>query len=281
MSSTTITHSSLAAYANYLQMEERSVGTVDNYLRSLRTFVKWLGGAQVDKAVVGQWKEHLLDLGYAPVTINAMLAAVHSYLHFRGWDQFRVHYLRVQRRLFRDDERALSRDEYMRLLRTAYSSGQRQLGLIIETLGATGIRVSELSAITVEVVKNGHADIRLKGKIRTILIPHKLSRKLQAYARAKKITSGAIFITTGGKSISRFKIWAAMKQLAKRSGVAPGKVFPHNLRHLFATEFYAHNHDIARLADLLGHSSIETTRLYLAVPGRKCLRQLESLRLIL
>ena len=280
MSSTTITHSSLAAYANYLQMEERSVGTVDNYLRSLRTFVKWLGGAQVDKAVVGQWKEHLLDLGYAPVTINAMLAAVHSYLHFRGWDQFRVHYLRVQRRLFRDDERALSRDEYMRLLRTAYSSGQRQLGLIIETLGATGIRVSELSAITVEAVQNGRADIRLKGKIRTILIPHKLSRKLQAYARAKKITSGEIFITTGGKSISRFKIWAAMKQLAKCSGVAPGKVFPHNLRHLFATEFYAQNHDIARLADLLGHSSIETTRLYLTVPGRNCLQQLNSLRLI-
>lgn len=278
--STVISCKSLSAFTCYLQNEERSAGTVKNYLRALRAFVSWQAGAPVDKAAISRWKEYLLEDGYAPVTINAMLAAVHSYLHFRGWDQFRVHYLRVQRRLFRDDERALSRDEYMRLLRTAYSSGQRQLGLIIETLGATGIRVSELSAITVEVVKNGHADIRLKGKIRTILIPHKLSRKLQAYARAKKITSGAIFITTGGKSISRFKIWAAMKKLAKCSGVAPGKVFPHNLRHLFATEFYAHNHDIARLADLLGHSSIETTRLYLTVPGRKCLQQLNSLRLI-
>ena len=278
--STVISCKSLSAFTCYLQNEERSAGTVKNYLRALRAFVSWQAGAPVDKAAISRWKEHLLEAGYAPVTINAMLAAIHSYLHFRGWDQFRVHYLRVQRRMFRDAERELSRDEYMRLLRTAYSSGQRQLGLIIETLGATGIRVSELSAITVEVVKNGHADIRLKGKIRTILIPHKLSRKLQAYARAKKITSGAIFITTGGKSISRFKIWAAMKQLAKRSGVAPGKVFPHNLRHLFATEFYAHNHDIARLADLLGHSSIETTRLYLAVPGRKCLQQLNSLRLI-
>ena len=127
----------------------------------------------------------------------------------------------------------------------------------------------------------GQANIHLKGKIRTILIPHKLSSKLQSYARAKKITSGAIFVTTGGKSLSRFKIWAAMKKLAKRSGVAPGKVFPHNLRHLFATEFYSKNHDIAHLADLLGHSSIETTRLYLTVPGRNCLQQLESLRLIL
>lgn len=279
--STVISCKSFPAFTCYLQNEERSAGTVDNYLRALRAFVSWQAGAPVDKAAISRWKEQLLEAGYAPVTINAMLAAVHSYLHFRGWDQFRVHYLRVQRRLFRDEGRALSRDEYMRLLRTAYSSGQRQLGLIIETLGSTGIRVSELSAITVEAIAQGQANIHLKGKIRTILIPHKLSSKLQSYARAKKITSGAIFVTTGGKSLSRFKIWAAMKKLAKCSGVAPGKVFPHNLRRLFATEFYARSHDIARLADLLGHSSIETTRLYLTVPGRNCLRQLESLRLIL
>ena len=263
-----------------MQNEERSAGTVKNYLRALRAFVSWQAGAPVDKAAISRWKEYLLEDGYAPVTINAMLAAVHSYLHFRGWDQFRVHYLRVQRRLFRDEERALSRGEYIRLVRNAYGSGQRQLGLIIETLGSTGIRVSELSAITVEAIAQGQADIHLKGKIRTILIPDKLRRKLQDYARAKKITSGAIFVTAGGKTLSRFKIWAAMKKLAKCSGVAPGKVFPHNLRHLFATEFYAQNHDIARLADLLGHSSIETTRLYLTVPGRNCLQQLNSLRLI-
>lgn len=279
--STVISCKTFPAFTCYLQNEERSAGTVENYLRALRAFVSWQAGAPVDKAAISRWKEHLLEDGYAPVTINAMLAAVHSYLHFRGWDQFRVHYLRVQRRLFRDEGRALSHSEYIRLVRNAYDSGQRQLGLIIETLGSTGIRVSELSAITVEAAAQGQANIHLKGKIRTILIPHKLSSKLQDYARAKKITSGAIFVTTGGKSLSRFKIWAAMKKLAKRSGVAPGKVFPHNLRHLFATEFYAQNHDIARLADLLGHSSIETTRLYLTVPGRNCLQQLESLRLIL
>ena len=278
--STVISCKSLSAFTCYLQNEERSAGTVKNYLRALRAFVSWQAGAPVDKAAISRWKEYLLEDGYAPVTINAMLAAVHSYLHFRGWDQFRVHYLRVQRRLFRDEERALSRGEYIRLVRNAYGSCQRQLGLIIETLGSTGIRVSELSAITVEAIAQGQADIHLKGKIRTILIPEKLRRKLQDYARAKKITSGAIFVTAGGKTLSRFKIWAAMKKLAKCSGVAPGKVFPHNLRHLFATEFYAQNHDIARLADLLGHSSIETTRLYLTVPGRNCLQQLNSLRLI-
>lgn len=278
--STVISCKSLSAFTCYLQNEERSAGTVKNYLRALRAFVSWQAGAPVDKAAISRWREQLLEDGYAPVTINAMLAAVHSYLRFRGWDRFRVHYLRVQRRLFRDEERALSRGEYIRLVRNAYGSGQRQLGLIIETLGSTGIRVSELSAITVEAIAQGQADIHLKGKIRTILIPDKLRRKLQDYVRAKKITSGAIFVTAGGKNLSRFKIWAAMKKLAKCSGVAPGKVFPHNLRHLFATEFYAQNHDIARLADLLGHSSIETTRLYLTVPGRNCLQQLNSLRLI-
>lgn len=278
--STIISYTSFPAFTCYLQNEERSAGTVENYLRALRAFVSWQAGAPVDKAAISRWKEYLLEAGYAPVTINAMLAAIHSYLHFRGWDQFRVHYLRVQRRLFRDEGRALSRGEYIRLVRNAYGSGQQQLGLIIETLGGTGIRVSELSAITVEAIAQGQADIHLKGKIRTILIPDKLRRKLQDYVRAKKITSGAIFVTAGGKNLSRFKIWAAMKKLAKCSGVAPGKVFPHNLRHLFATEFYAQNHDIARLADLLGHSSIETTRLYLTVPGRNCLQQLNSLRLI-
>lgn len=278
--STIISYTSFPAFTCYLQNEERSAGTVENYLRALRAFVSWQAGAPVDKAAISRWKEYLLEAGYAPVTINAMLAAIHSYLHFRGWDQFRVHYLRVQRRLFRDEGRALSRGEYIRLVRNAYGSGQQQLGLIIETLGGTGIRVSELSAITVEAIAQGQADIHLKGKIRTILIPDKLRRKLQDYACTKKITSGAIFVTAGGKNLSRFKIWAAMKKLAKCSGVAPGKVFPHNLRHLFATEFYAHNHDIARLADLLGHSSIETTRLYLTVPGRNCLQQLNSLRLI-
>ena len=267
-------------YIRHLETEERSPGTIANYLRHLRAFARWLDGAPVEKSSVVRWKTHLLAAGYTPATINGMLASLHSYFHFRGWAHCRVRYLRVQRRLFRADERALSREEYQQLLRTARAHRMHQLALIIETLGGTGIRVSELCAITVEAAQNKRADIHLKGKIRTILIPSKLSKKLTSYARAQKITRGEIFLTAGGTSISRYKIWADMKKLAKLSGVAPSKVFPHNLRHLFAVVFYEKCHDIARLADLLGHSNIETTRIYLIEPGSICRRQLERMQLV-
>lgn len=266
------------AYIRHLEAEERSPGTIENYLRHLRAFARWLGSRTVDKIAVSAWKQHLLTQGYAATTINAMLAALHSYFRFRGWAHCRVRYLRVQRKLFRADDRALSRAEYQHLLRTA--RGWRQLALVVETLGATGIRVSELSAITVEAAQNGRADIHLKGKIRTILIPSKLCKKLTHYARLKKIAHGEIFLNADGKPMTRYQVWAEMKNLAKEAGVAPSKVFLHNLRHLFATVFYETFHDIARLADMLGHSSIETTRIYLAAPGSVCCRQLESLQLV-
>ena len=199
-------------YIYYLQSEERSPGTIANYLRHLRAFARWLDGAPVEKSSVVRWKTHLLATGYTPATINGMLASLHSYFHFRGWAHCRVRYLRVQRKLFRADDRALSRAEYQHLLRTARARGWRQLALVVETLGATGIRVSELSAITVEAVRRGRADVHLKGKIRTILIPGKLCEKLLQFARTQKITCGEIFITAGGQSISRHKVWADMKK---------------------------------------------------------------------
>ena len=276
----TITEKSLSAYRAHLYSEERSSGTIENYLRHVRVFARWLGSRVIDKIVVSAWKQNLLTQGYAATTINAMLAALHSYFHFRGWAHCRVRYLRVQRKLFRADDRALSRADYHKLLRTARARGWRQLALVVETLGATGIRVSELSAITVEAVRRGRADIHLKGKIRTILIPGKLCEKLLRFARAQKITRGEFFLTTGGQSISRQKVWAEMKKLAGISDVAPSKVFPHNLRHLFAIVFYEKCHDIARLADMLGHSSIETTRIYLITPSSVCRQQIESLHLV-
>ena len=228
-------------YIYYLQSEERSPGTIANNLRHLRAFAAWLDGEPVDKVSVSRWKDHLLERGYLPATINGMLASLHGYFRYREWDHCRVRYLRVQRKLFRDDNRALSRWEYQKLLR---------------------------------------ADIHLKGKIRTILIPSKLCKKLTHYARLKKIAHGEIFLNADGKPMTRYQVWAEMKNLAKEAGVAPSKVFPHNLRHLFATVFYETFHDIARLADMLGHSSIETTRIYLAAPGSVCCRQLESLQLV-
>lgn len=267
-------------YIYYLQSEERSPGTIANNLRHLRAFAAWLDGEPVDKVSVSRWKDHLLERGYLPATINGMLASLHSYFHFRGWAHCRVRYLRVQRKLFRADDRALSRAEYQHLLRTARARGWRQLALVVETLGATGIRVSELSAITLEAAQIGRAEIHLKGKIRTILIPARLCDKLRQYARQKKIIRGEIFLTADGKPMTRYQVWAEMKNLAKEAGVAPSKVFLHNLRHLFATVFYETFHDIARLADMLGHSSIETTRIYLAAPDNVCRQQLESLRLV-
>ena len=189
-------------------------------------------------------------------------------------------YLKIQRRLFRSTGRELTKDEYTRLVETAQSLGKTRLALLIETICATGIRVSEVKYITAEALRAGRADISLKGKIRTVLLPGKLCRKLQKYAKKQKITSGEIFLTRSGKGVSRRQIWAEMKGLCKDAGVAPTKVFPHNLRHLFARTFYRVSRDVAKLADVLGHSSIETTRIYLISTGAEHVRQLDRLGLI-
>lgn len=197
-----------------------------------------------------------------------------------GWQELRIKYLKIQRKLFRGTEKELTKEEYMRLIETACSLGKARLALLIETICATGIRVSEVRYITEEAIQAGRADIALKGKIRTILLPGKLCRKLQKYAKRQKITSGEIFLTRSGRGISRRQIWAEMKALCKKANVVPSKVFPHNLRHLFARTFYRACRDVAKLADVLGHSSIETTRIYLISTGIEHARQLERLGLI-
>lgn len=270
----------IAAYGQYLRTEERSSGTVEKYLRDVRAFAAWMGGVPVTKELAAGWKEHLHFQGYAPATINSMLAAINGLFHFLGWDECRVKFLKVQRRLFRDAGRELTRPEYDRLLETARERGQERLALLMETICATGIRVSEVRYITVEAAQRGRAEISLKGKIRTILLPGKLCRKLLKYTRKHKTASGEIFLTKSGKSLSRRQIWAELKRLCRYAGVESSKVFPHNLRHLFATIFYRACKDIARLADVLGHSSIETTRIYLVTSGAEHARQLERLGLV-
>lgn len=277
----TISSEQLTDFAAYLRTEERSPGTIENYLRHIRAFTVWLDGAPVTKETAAVWKNSLQESGRAPSTINAMLAALNGLFHFLGWDGCRVKFLRVQRRLFRDAGRELTRPEYERLMETARSKGQERLALLMETICATGIRVSEVQYITVEAAKRGRTDIFLKGKIRTILLPEKLCRKLLKYAQKHKIASGEIFLTRSGRSLSRRQIWAEMKRLCRYAGVEPEKVFPHNFRHLFATIFYRACKDIVRLADVLGHSSIETTRIYLMTSGAEHVRQLDRLGLIL
>ena len=270
----------LADYDRWLRQEERADATREKYLRSIRAFAAWLGSAAVTKDVVTEWKSQLVKRHQAPSTVNTALAALNGLFRFLGWEDCRAKFLKVQRCIFRAPERELTRAEYARLLAAAQSSGDARLALLMESICATGIRVSEVKFLTVEAAQCGRAEIALKGKIRTILLPAKLCRKLLKYAKKQKIARGEIFLTTGGKGMDRRQIWSAMKRLCRKAGVAPSKVFPHNLRHLFATAYYRVYRDIVKLADMLGHSSIETTRIYLVESGAEHQRQLDRLGLI-
>ena len=270
----------VAAFAAALRAEERSDSTIEKYLRDIRNFVVFLDGRPATKELACAWKDMLLAKGRAPATVNAMIAAANRFFALWGWEECRLKPLRLQRKLFRDDRRELTRTEYNHLVATANALGQERLALLMEAICATGIRVSEVRYLTVEAAAQGRTEITLKGKIRTILLPGKLCRKLLKYARRQKIASGEIFLTRGGTSLSRKQIWTEMKALCRRAGVAPSKVFPHNLRHLFARTFYKACRDVAKLADVLGHSSIETTRIYLISTGTEHQHVLERLRLV-
>ena len=272
-----LTGEHLSAFGRFLLTEERSAGTIDKYMRDVRAFFLWLDGRAVTKDLTVEWKSHLLAKDYAPVTVNGMLSALNGLFKFLGWNECRVRFLKIQRKLFQDTRRELTRREYERLLAAAKEMGRGRLALLMETICATGIRVSEVRYITVETARSGRAQISLKGKIRVILLPRKLCRKLLKYAKTKKILSGKIFLTRKGQELGRRQIWAEMKQLCAVTGVAPSKVFPHNLRHLFATLFYKACKNIVQLADVLGHSSIETTRIYLLTSGTEHIRQMERL----
>ena len=270
----------IAAYGRYLKQEERASATLEKYLRDVRAFALWLDGEAVTKEAVTGWKERLLAERRAPSTVNAALSALNGLFRFLGWEGCRARFVKVQRRLFRDPARELTRPDYDRLIATARELGKERLVMVMETICATGVRVSELRYLTVEAVQRGRAEISLKGKVRVILIPTKLARKLLKYAKKNKTASGEIFLTGNGKSLSRRQIWAEMKQLCVQAGVEPSRVFPHNLRHLFATAYYRAYRDIAKLADVLGHSSIETTRIYLLTSGAEHQRQLDRLGLV-
>lgn len=280
MTERVITKATIEQFEAYLHKEERSNGTVDNYIRNVRELAAWLAGQAVTKEQLVAWKDALQAKRLQPTTVNAKLAAIGCFLRVMGWQDCQVRFLRVQRRVFREKEKELTREEYEKLLAAAQQQGSERLALLLETICATGVRVSEVQYITVEAARRGRAEVTMKGKIRTILIPNKLCRKLLKYAKQTKTASGKIFLTRNGTALSRKQIWAEMKSLCQAAGVSPGKVFPHNLRHLFATVFYRACHDIVKLADVLGHSRIETTRIYLVTTGFEYAKQLEQLGLV-
>ncbi len=276
----TSTVEQIREFSRYLREEERETATIDKYSRDVKDFFIWLKDREISRERIAEWKQHLRRVGRKPVTINGKLSALNKFLSFLGRNDCRIKYLKIQRRLFRSTEKQLSKQEYIRLMETAHSLGRERLALLMETICATGIRVSEVKYITAEAIRAGRTEIALKGKIRTILLPGKLCRKLKKYAGKRKIVSGEVFLTRNGKGMSRRQIWAEMKSLCEKAGVAPSKVFPHNLRHLFAQTFYRVCRDVAKLADVLGHSSIETTRLYLISTEAEHVRQMERMGLI-
>ncbi|EOS58385.1 hypothetical protein C814_02344 [Anaerotruncus sp. G3(2012)] len=276
----TSTVEQIREFSRYLREEERETATIDKYSRDVKDFFIWLKDREISRERMGEWRGYLLQAGRKPVTINGKLSALNKFLSFLGRNDCRTKYLKIQRRLFRSTEKQLSKQEYIRLMETAHSLGRERLALLMETICATGIRVSEVKYITAEAIRAGRTEIALKGKIRTILLPGKLCRKLKKYAGKRKIVSGEVFLTRNGKGMSRRQIWAEMKSLCEKAGVAPSKVFPHNLRHLFAQTFYRVCRDVAKLADVLGHSSIETTRLYLISTEAEHVRQMERMGLI-
>ena len=276
-----LTEKMIEDFSCYLKSEEKSENTVGKYLRDVRTFAEYLGGAEITKETVIAYKSRLLAENYAVRSINSMLASLNSLFSFLNWMDCRVKSIKLQRQIYCPEEKELTKAEYMRLVNTAKQKSNERLSLILQTICGTGIRVSELQYITVEAVKRGEAVVSLKGKTRSVFIVKELQKKLLRYAAEQKIHSGCIFITRTGKPISRTNIWREMKGLCEQAGVNPQKVFPHNLRHLFARIFYGIEKDIAKLADILGHSSINTTRIYIISTGDEHRKRMEHMRLII
>lgn len=270
-------------YIRHLREEERSTATLQKYQRDLQRFVTWVtarGDRCITKVTAVAYKAELCAR-YAPASVNCMLAALNGFFRYMGWGDCRVKPLRIQRALYADAGRELSRAEYLRLVAAAQARGDERLALVLQTLCSLGLRVSELCAVTLQAVQRGRAEIRNKGKCRPVFLPRALCARLLAYCRGRGIRSGPVFVTRGGRPLDRSNIWAMMKALCKAAKVAPRKVFPHNLRHLFARCFYRQMKDLEHLASILGHSSINTTRVYTRTTGAEYRRQMERLALLL
>ncbi len=270
-----LTNEEIRAFSTYLCREEKSGATQEKYLRDVRVFCAYASRAEITKELVVAWKKHLVEQGYAVRSINSMLASVNCLLDFLGLSNCKAKNIRLQQRTYCSEDKELTKAEYLRLLEA--SKKNEQLNLVIQTICGTGIRVSELRYFTVEAMERGEVVIDCKGKTRTILVPGKLRKLLLSYAKRRGIRRGAIFVTRAGKPLNRSNIWAAMKKLCVAAGVKTSKVFPHNLRKLFARTFYGIEKDIAKLADILGHSSINTTRIYIMTTGTEHRRKIERL----
>ena len=275
-----LTRELISDFKEHLILEERSAATVDKYIRDAKSFAIYAGENEITKETVITYKKHLQE-NYAVRSVNSMLASINSLFDFLGWHELKVKSIKLQQQIYCPEQKELTKDEYTRLCRTAENKHNKRLNLILQTICGTGIRVSELQFVTVEAVKQGEATVSCKAKTRSVFIVKELQKKLLRYAAEQNIKSGMIFVTRTGKPLSRTNIWREMKALCAEARVNPQKVFPHNLRHLFARVFYGIEKDIAKLADILGHSSINTTRIYIISTGTEHRRRMENMRLII
>lgn len=275
----TMSNCMIENYARHLVNEEKSGLTIQKYLRDIQTFLKFAEKQPITKELTIAYKQDLIARNYAVSSVNSMLAALNGFLDFLGWHDCKIKVVRTQRKIYCAEEKELTKTEYLRLL--AASKNQPQLNLIIQTICATGIRISELQFFTLEAIKRGEVRVRCKNKTRIIFVPGSLRTRLMNFAKQHNVTTGAVFVTRSGKPLDRSNIWTQMKNLCQKAQVNPKKVFPHNLRKLFARTFYSMEKDIAKLADILGHGSIETTRIYIMSTGAEHRRQIERMGLII
>lgn len=270
----------IGEFKKHLILEERSTSTVEKYIRDVKSFADFVNGDEITKETVINYKKYLQE-NYAVRSVNSMLASINSMFAFLDWHELKVKSIKLQQQIYCPEEKELTKAEYARLCRTANQKHNKRLNLILQTICETGIRVSELQYITVEAAKQGEAVVNCKSKTRSVFIVKELKQKLLRYAAEQNIKNGIIFVTKTGKAISRTNIWREMKALCAEANVNPQKVFPHNLRHLFARVFYGIEKDIAKLADILGHSSINTTRIYIISTGTEHRMRMENMRLII
>lgn len=274
-----ITINIIEEFKEYLICEEKSDATIEKYIRDILAFKEWLGDDELNKNIVLEYKNNLVN-NYAPASVNSMLSSINCFFEHFEWYELRVRSLKIQKQIFSDKSKELTKSEYERLLKAAKRKHNEQLYMLMQTICSTGIRVSELKAVTVEALKIRQATINCKGKMRIVILPNELCKMLMRYVKERNIISGAVFVTRNGRPLDRSNIWRMMKNLCEDAGVSKDKVFPHNLRHLFARTYYSLEKDIVRLADILGHSSVNTTRIYTMENGEVHRLQIQKLGLL-
>ena len=274
-----ITNELIKKFREYLLSEEKAVATIEKYIHDVLVFMSWMAGAEVTKMTVLEYKQELTEK-YAPASVNAALSSLNSFFAFNEWYDCKVKALKIQKQIFANKDKELTKAEYERLLMAAKSKQNKKLYMLMQTICSTGIRVSELRYITTDAVRKGEAIINCKGKMRVVILPKQLCKMLSSYIKEQRISSGSVFITKNGKPLDRSNIWKLMKELCESAGVAKNKVFPHNLRHLFARTYYSLEKDVVRLADILGHSSVNTTRIYTMETGEQHRIQIQRLGLL-